>query len=473
MKVKSYPKLNSNIKTQVCIVGGGIAGYLTGLLLANQNFDVTILEANKIFQSTTVNTTAFITGLQGVIYKEIETKHGFEFAKAYFNSQQEGIDGIESLVKQYDIDCDFKRLPTYLFARKSTKSIKKEFEVLKKFNKDIKYIDYLEDLPLKIKGAIKLENQACFHPIKFLSSLPVNFNVFENSRVTEINFDLKEVVANNFVCKAEHIIIATHYPIFNFPELLFTKMYQSTSYCNALDEKTDIKGLYVEDIGNGLTFRNYNNQVIVGGFDHRTGRKQKLNPFDRLERSAKEVFKQAQTNFQWLAQDCMTFDYIPFASRIADYKNCYVITGFNKWGMANSFVSANLICDLVQEKKNVYEDVFSLNRVTMPNSPIKTAINFGETCKSLFKSFLVLPFKNYKKLKNNTGGIFLVNGKKCGVFRDENGNFHKVNSRCAHLNCELSFSNHTKTFDCVCHGSRYDSKGEILNEPTVKSIKIE
>lgn len=472
IKTKSYPKLNSNLECDVCIVGGGIAGFLTAYFLSLKNFNVILLEANKIFQSTTVNTTAYITALQDLVYSEIKLKHGIEMAKQYFHSQTLAIKLFEDLINQKQIDCNFEKLPAYLFARKSTKLIEKEFEVLKEIGANVEYINHLPNLPLQITGALKLEDQASFHPLKFLTALEVNFKIFENSRVEEIIFDNKEVFANGFKVKANHIVIATHYPIFNLPELMFTKMYQSTSYCIAYKNTTNLKGLYVEDIENGLTFRNFEDNVIIGGFDHRTGRKQKVDPFVRLEMVGQEVFPNSKISGYWRAQDCITFDYIPFAGRIANFENCYCITGFNKWGMTNSIICAKLICDLIQNKKNEFENLFSLSRVTLPNSPIKTTVNFAMTCKGLFKSFLILPFKCYKRLKKGDGGIFLVNGKKCGVFRDENGNFYKVDSKCGHLGCELIFNKHTKTFDCECHGSRFNFLGEILNEPTVKQIKI-
>lgn len=302
--------------------------------------------------------------------------------------------------------------------------------------------------------------------------MPVNFEIYENSRVTEIDFSNKKVFANDSCVEYEHIVVATHYPIFNFPEMMFAKMYQSTSYCQAYKNPTKLNGLYVEDIPNGLTFRNFNGTVIVGGFDHRTGRVGKINPNERLSRAAKTVVGKSELTNQWHAQDCMTFDYLPFAGEMgAKQDNCYVITGFNKWGMANAMVSAQLVCNLIQGEQNQFEQLFSLSRPSVITSPAKSAVHVGVTCKNLIKTALFLPFADYKNLKINHGGIFMVNGKKYGIFRDELGNFHKVQAHCSHLGCELTFNQHTKTFDCECHGSRFTPQGEILNEPATTKLK--
>ena len=170
----------------------------------------------------------------------------------------------------------------------------------------------------------------------------------------------------------------------------------------------------------------------------------------------------------------MTFDYMPYISKIGEkYPDCYIITGFNKWGMANAVMSSNLICDLVQKKENEYEKLFSLNRKAISKNKKSFATNMLEASKNLVKSLFHIPLKSYKKLNRGEGGTYIIKGKKYGVYKDDDGIIHKVKSRCSHLKCELAFNKETKTFDCPCHGSRFTIDGEIINEPAKKSIKID
>jgi glycine/D-amino acid oxidase-like deaminating enzyme len=348
---KVYPQIDQDMQVQTLVVGGGIAGYMAAYFLAESGHEVVLIEKNTLFSGVTKNTTGFITALQDLVCQEIEKKHVTKIARQYFESQQQGIDIIDTLVKKHAIDCDFVRLPTYLFARGGLASLKAEFAALKRIGAPVQWQRQLPALSLQTTGVIKLDNQAQFHPIKFLRGLPQNFAVYENSKVTDADFVSKTVFVGKHKIVAQNIVMATHYPIFNYPELFFARMYQSQSYCLAYKTQVDLQGMYVEDIANGLTFRNQNQHLIVGGFDHRVGRVQKYNPMERLQRTASQTGHENSTH-QWYAQDCVSFDYLPFAGQIKDREGCFVITGFNKWGMANSAICAQLVCETVFARQN-------------------------------------------------------------------------------------------------------------------------
>jgi len=472
MPVKNYPFINKDIKTQVVVVGGGIAGFLTAFKLSNLNYEVTLIEANKIFSGTTINTTAFITALQGPIYNKIANKHGVSAAKLYFDSQQRAIAEYEQLVNKYDINCNFKRLPTYLFTKKqNTKKMEKEYNTLKKITDQVKLKGGFSSVNINPTKIIQLPNQATFHPLKFLKGLPINFNIYEQSRVIKVNFKNKTLKVNNHTVKAENIIIATGFPIFDHPKMLFTKMYQSASYCQAYLNSNKVNGLYVEDKQDGKTLRDYEDYLIVGGLDHRTGRIKNQAPFNTLTQSTNKIFNNIQLTNSWLSQDCMTFDNIPYVGQIdKKYKNCYVITGFNKWGMANAMAASSLIADLVENKKNVFKNLFSLNRNAVLKNKISFLVNAFESVKNLSKTHFHVPIKDYKELKPGEGGIFIIKGKKYGVYKNRQGKIYKVKPNCSHKNCQLTFNKITATFDCPCHGSSYNIKGEIIHSPAVKKI---
>jgi glycine/D-amino acid oxidase-like deaminating enzyme/nitrite reductase/ring-hydroxylating ferredoxin subunit len=473
MRTKEYEQLTKDLKTQVAVVGGGIAGYLTAFKLSKLGYEVSLFEANRILSGTTLNTTAYITALQGVFYQDLIKKYGREKAKLYFESQIEGINEYKKLVQEYNIDCDFTKLPTYLFTRGNNKKLIGEFDALNKIGARANYVTKLEEINLKINGAIKLDKQAMFHLIKFLTSLPVSFKIFEHSRVIKTDFKNKTLYTDKSKIKAEHIIIATHFPIFDCPKMLYTKMYQSMSYCQAYLNAPKLNALYVEDVEDGITLRSYKNYLIIGGADHRTGRFKSNSHFNRLNKEASKIFKELKPQFSWLAQDCMTFDYMPFVGKIdKNLKDCYTITGFNKWGMANSIISAQIIADFITKKPNAYAELFSLNRNTILKNKKSFAAHMFETTKNLAKSFLHLPLADYNELKPGEGGTFIIGAKKYGVYKDEEGKIHKVKSRCSHLKCQLVFNKEAGTFDCPCHGSRFDTEGKILYAPAQKDIKV-
>lgn len=472
IEVKRYDKLKQNKKTQVAVIGGGIAGFLTAFQLSKKGYEVTLLEANKLFCSTTLHTTAFITSLQGINYNTIKRKYGFKKANLFFYSQEEAIKEYEKLVKEYNIECSFQVLPTYLFTRSSNKKLIKEYDILRKIGANVNYRTKLDAIHTKVNGAIYLNNQATFQPIQFLRGLPTSFSIYEQTRVTKIDFKRSLLYANDCKIEYEHLVVATHFPIFDVPKLIFTKMYQSTSYAAAYSNAPNVDGLYVEDKKDGITIRNYKNYLIIGGEDHRTGRLYREKHFEVIDQFSRR-FENLTLKYKWLAEDCMTFDGVPLVGNISKkYPNCYVITGFNKWGMANAMTSSKLICDLITKTPNEYRDLFSLSRKYVFKSLGKFLINSLVTFINLFKSFVLVPFRGGNSLQKEEGAVVLMSGKKVGVYKDEKGMLYKVNPRCSHLKCELAFNKTTKTFDCPCHGSRFDIYGNIITEPAKKPIHL-
>lgn len=470
---KEYDSLTKDIKAQVAIVGGGIAGFLCAYELSSRGFEVVLLEAKRILEGVTEKTTAFISGLQGILYQNITKKYDLTMAKHYFDLHQEAIKEYENLVKEHNIACEFVKLPSYLFTRRSAKSLLREFDALKKLGANVHYLKNLEEVSLKVNGAIKLENQATFHPLKFLLGLPITFTIYEQSRVVHFNLKEKVLYTKNAKIEAEHIVFATHFPLFTCPSLFPFKMHQSKSYCITYQNNENINGLYVEDTEDGLTLRNYKGHIIIGGGDHNTNVIKKISPYETLKKEGEKLFKDSHINYKWETQDCMTMDELPYIDRLGEnYKNVYIITGFNKWGMAKALMGARIIADLVENKENKFYSLCTVKRKAAIKSPVKTLGHGANSVYNFFRSFCTIPLNNYKKLKNNEGGIFLVKGKKCGVYKDEKGRFHFVNARCSHLKCQLNFDPHNKIFICPCHGSMYDIEGNVLIEPAIKPISI-
>ncbi|MDD2445624.1 MAG: FAD-dependent oxidoreductase [Clostridia bacterium] len=468
-KQKKFGKsLTSNIQRDIVIVGGGIAGVLAAYFLTESGKKVTLIEAGQIFGGVTHNTTAHITAQQGYIYSELAKNRSIEFASLYYKSQMQAIEKFENLVKKLKIDCDFERVDDYLFTIEQPKKLKKLYDVLTKVGANVKYSENKEILGFPVKAVIQMRNQAMFHPIKFLNGLNLDFEIFENTRILEVDLNKKILYTANHNIIADKIIIATNYPIINLKGTYFLKLYKSQSYSVITNPIKNIKGMYQGDLENGITLRNSNNQIIIGGLDHRTGRNDSEYKFEQLEDIAKKYFEKAKILNRWSANDTVTFDGLAITGLFSKkYKDIYIITGFNKWGMANSMASAQLITDIITEKKNIFEEIFSPQRFMFSLSSF--FISLGVSIKNLIKPLLI-PLNTHKKLKADTGGIVWYNFRKRAVYKDAQNKLHICSPFCKHMGCQLTFNANTKTWDCPCHGSRFDIDGQIITAPTVKPL---
>jgi len=462
----SYPRLTQPIKKEIVIVGGGIAGFLTACRLSEAGHDVALLEANRLFSGTTGHTTAHLDALQTTLYTKLKMRSKKK-AKLYYESQVESIKEYEAIINKHAIECDFKKEDSYILSDKLDCKLKKEAKALKSFGADVtlyergeKFID---------KAAIKVPGMASFDPLKFLASLPVNFDIYENTRVTSCDFKRKIVYAGEIEVKAEKIIIATNFPIVNFPGLYFLRMYKSTSYAAAVSRAKKLEGLYQDVSESGYTLRNLDDKAIVGGLDHRTGRLDDDKKYEKLSRKAKIISDNGTITHMWSSNDCITFDALPFVGRYGmRTKDVYVITGFNKYGMANAMTASRLIRNLIDNRPDRYKNLFKPQRITC-------VFNFFRNFLCVLKNLVLLPllpsFKCASKLKSGDGAIVMLGAKKRAVYKDENGNLHVLRAYCPHLKCLLTFNKVDKTWDCPCHGSRFDIDGNIISEPAVNNLK--
>ena len=463
-------ELIGNIEREIVVVGGGIAGILTSYQLAERGYKVTLVEADKLYSGVTKNTTAHIEAVQGLIYSEL-IKHSYNTAKHFYHSQMEAIENYQKIINRYEIDCEFERVDSYIFAINEKEKLLKEYDALMKIGAKPKLIKNLQKFNF-CADAVMVKNQAVFHPIKFLEALPKNFEIIENTRIKKIDTKLNLLFSEKGSIFAKKIIIATNFPIINIPGWYFLRMYKSTSYAVALKINQYINEIYQSTEENGLTFRGYKDYLIIGGLDHRTGRTNYTDKYKQLENTAKEIYPDAKAEYFWSSNDCITFDGMPLIGNYSKrLNNIYIITGFNKLGMANAMASSLLIADLVEQKKNKYEELFKPTR--KKHGVTSIFINSAETFKNIIIKPIAPVFKTEKSLKNNSGDIVYYKGKKRAVYKDENGELHIIKPLCAHLKCQLEFNENEKTWDCPCHGSRYDIDGNIITAPTVKKQQKE
>ncbi|MCX0370860.1 FAD-dependent oxidoreductase [Clostridium perfringens] len=456
------------MKTDVLVIGAGIAGILTAYMLKQRGREVVVIDAAEIASGNTKNTTAKITSQHDLIYSKLITEFGEEKARQYAKANELAIKKYKEIIEDRRIECDFEEKPAYVYSLNEVDVLKEEVEAAKKLGIDAQFVQEA-NLPFKINGALKFNNQAQFNPLKFLKDISNELVIYENTRALEIKENL--VVTSGGNITAKNIVVATHYPIMNAPGYYFMKMHQERSYVLALENKSEVDGMYIDLNKEGYSFRTYNNLLLLGGISHRTGENEEGGSYDELRKVAKRLYPKAKEKYHWSAQDCMTIDGIPYIGRYSsETRNIYVATGFNKWGMTSSMVSAMIISDMILEKENDFSEIFSPRRFDLSLSINNIANDLIETAKNFIAQKVYIPSSEIEHIKNGHGGIIEYNGEKVGVYKNKEGKEFFVSTKCTHLGCQLSWNADELTWDCPCHGSRFDYKGRLIGSPATKDL---
>lgn len=423
VNMPQFPSLEGDIKTDVLIIGGGMAGILCAHFLQEQGVDYVLAEGRTICSGVTKNTTAKITSQHGLIYQKIAKQRGNEVAAKYLEANQAAVRKFAELAK--NIECDFERKTNYVYSLNNRKKLEKEMRTLESLGFGSVFQEYSE-LPFHIAGAVGFENQAQFHPLKFAAGLAKNLRIYEHTYVKELK--PKMAVTGQGNIHFQKVIFATHFPVDNKHGMYFLKMYQHRSYVIGYANAQNVNGMYVDEAMNGMSFRNYGDLLLIGGGDHRTG-KQGGN-WAEIREFAKEHYGEAKEKAWWATQDCMSLDGMPYIGQYSKgLPGAYVATGFNKWGMTSAMVAAGILADLVQERENGYAGVFD-------------------------------PSRNMLKPQ------LLVNGAEAGI-----NLVMPAKKRCPHMGCGLRWNKEEHSWDCPCHGSRFGEDGGMIEGPATGDWK--
>ncbi len=464
-----YAPLKQDIKVHTAVIGGGMAGILTAYLLQKQGADVVVLEAQCIGSGQTKHTTAKITSQHNLIYHKLLKSLGEERAKLYADANQEAIGIYRNLANQMSEKCAFEEKENILYATKNPAAIEEEVQVMQRLGLKASFVTKTE-LPFPITGAIRLEGQAQFHPLFFLKGLAEQLTVYERTMVRTIQDGT--VITDGGCVEAKHIVVATHYPFINVPGYYFARQHQERSYVLSLYQAEQYSGMYLGVDQPIYSFRNAGNYLLFGGSAHRTGENRQGGQYERLRKAAKEFYPNAVETACWSAQDCMTLDGIPYIGQYASsLHNIYVATGFCKWGMTSAMVSAMILSDQILGKNNSFQEVFAPQRTTIKMS-VKQAIKDGaHAIRGLTAGFLAPPRIALDKLPKGHGGIVEADSKKMGVYKEDNETIHAVQVQCTHLGCQLEWNADERSWDCPCHGSRFDYKGNLIDNPAMEGLQ--
>ncbi len=423
ISLPQFKQLKGSKKTDVLIIGGGMAGILCAYFLEKAGVNYALVEGGRICSGITKNTTAKITSQHGLIYQKLLKSIGTERAKMYLDANQDAVRKYARLCRR--MDCDYEVRHAYVYSRNDRKKLEDEADALARIGFQPRLTDQCE-LPFQTVGAVGFAEQASFHPLKFVSGIAKGLKIYENTFVKELKE--QEAVTEHGEITFQKLIFATHFPIDNKHGMYPLKMYQHRSYVIALKDAQPLNGMYIDEAKHGMSFRSYREYLLLGGGSHRTG--EKGGNWEEIRNCARLYYPNLDEKYYWAAQDCMTLDGIPYIGRYSrGLPGCYVATGFNKWGMTSSMAAASILTDLILEKENPYAQVFN---------PLRNMIK-----PQLFVN-------GATAVKN----LLTVSGK-----------------RCPHLGCALKWNKTEHSWDCPCHGSRFDGFGKLLDNPATGDLK--
>lgn len=423
VELPCFPQLDGDLRTDVLIIGGGLAGLLCAWNLNRSGVDCVLIEEKRIMGGISSRTTAKLTSQHGLIYGRLLKEFGPERAKMYWQANELALDEYRKLAKKTDFD--FQTQSNYIYATDSLETLSAEMAACEYLQIPARWESSLS-LPFPVSGAVCFEKQAQFHPLKLASRISEGLRIYENTRA--VSFSGNQVQTPMGRITAEKIIVATHFPMLNKHGAYFLKLYQQRSYVIALEKAEQTEGMYLDCAENGLSVRSAGKWLLLGGGGHRTGKQG--HGWKLPELAAKEYYPHAQITARWATQDCMTLDGIPYIGSYGKTTpNLYVATGFQKWGMSTSMVAAMVLTDLICSKDNPYAFLFSPSRSML-----------------------------HKQL--------LVNGIESSV-----NLLQPTRPRCPHLGCALHWNPTEHSWDCPCHGSRFDEEGKRLNNPATGDMK--
>ncbi len=480
----SFPKLTEDINVDVAIVGGGISGITTAYLLVKEGLKVALIESDRLLNGTTGHTTAKITAQHDLIYDEFINHLGEEKAKLYYEACMEALHFIKSTVKEQNIDCDFTEQDAYIYTNSSSSFNKliNEWKAYEKLGIDGAFVETIP-LSIPVKAAVVMKNQAQFHPLKYLTKLvdvivqkggmmyehTTAADIEQGETLTIITRDKKRIT-----CK--HVIVCSHFPFYD-GGFYFSRMYAERSYVLAVQTAQDYPGgmyLSADNPKRSIRYAMMNDQklILIGGENHKTGQGvPTIQHYKALQSFASEVFTVTSIPYRWSAQDLTTLDKVPYIGNMTtNTPNIYVATGYRKWGMTNGTVAGLLLTDLIMNRENRYRDLYTPSRFYTDPSVKHFITQNLDVAKHLVEGKIEVVVRTPEDLANGEGAVVLVNGKRAGAYKDENGTLSIVDTTCTHMGCEVEWNSGDRTWDCPCHGSRFSIHGDVIEGPAKQSL---
>ena len=479
----NYPPLAGEIEVDVAVIGAGIAGITAAYLLKEEGKRVALLEMKRVACGATGYTTAKITSGHSLVYASLEKRFGEDGARTYAQANEAGLAKIRTIADDLGVDCDLETKSNYAYAEaaESVPQIEEEVAAASRVGLAASFVTETP-LPFPVAGAIRIDDQAQFHPRKYLLPLAERVAgdgsyVFEETRAQDVHHGPPCVVETDAgSIRASAVVLATHLP-FEDQGLLFAKAHPYRSYVVAAQADAGAPdGMFISVDAPKRSVRTTPNEggvlLLVGGEGHKTGQAADTRaPYERLEAWGRERFGLEDFGYRWATHDYTSVDGVPYVGRLFPARSdVWVATGFGKWGMANGTAAAMLLTDLVLGRENPWASLFSPHRARsfLSLSFVKENANVA---KHFFGDRVGLPGREtLEALEPGEGAVVRVDGETMAVSRGEDGSLAAVSARCTHLGCFVAWNRAEQSWDCPCHGSRYLRDGTLIEGPAVADL---
>lgn len=482
----SYPPLEGDLLVDVAVIGGGITGITAALFLKQEGKTVALLEGKRVVRGATGYTTGKLTAGHGAVYTDLEKNFGAEGARIYAESNQAAVRRVAQLVEEHGIDCDFEPRANYVYAgsNQEVAALNAEFEVEKRAGLPVELVQETP-LPYWVAAAIRLDDQAQFHPRKYLLALAElipgeGSHVFEETMATDVeNGDPCVVETSRGTIRARDVIIATQLP-FEDSGLFFAKAHPHRSYAVAapLDEAKAPDGMFINSgtpTRSVRTIRDGGRILIqAGGEGHKPGEEDDTSArYQVLEEFLSESWPDAgPVEYRWSTQDYMSVDRVPYIGRLRrTSEHVYTATGYSKWGMSSGTLAGMLLTDRILGRANPWAELYESKRIT-PKASFKRFLsgNAGAARHLVVDRFKATDAE-LDSIEPGEGAIVRAGGRKRAAYRDEAGAMHLLSPACTHLGCLVAWNPAERSWDCPCHGSRYSGEGDVIQGPAVKPLR--
>lgn len=483
----AHPPLRGDLEVDVAIVGGGIAGVCTAWELANAGRTVALLEADRIAASVTGYTTAKLSSLHTLIYAKVRESFGQEAARLYAQSQQQAVERAAAVAAQLGIDCDLERVPafTYVESEDALHQIRAEVDAAREAGLAASFVTET-GLPFRVAGAIRVDDQAQFHPRKYLLGLAEDLTrrgarIFERTRAVELEEGepCRVTTEHGATVTARDVVVTTHYPVFD-RAMLFSRLepHRELVVAAVIPAERDPHGIYITPEQNTRSvrttpYREGQRLLIITGEHFAPGTADVTKRYDRLIAWTRERFPGAEICYRWATQDNRTTDQVPYVGPFhPGAKNVYVATGFGGWGMSTGIMAGYLLAASIAGHEPPWTNLYDPRRL----HPVREAGPLIKLQAKVARHFVGDRLHSSRvdsvgEIGTGTGAVLRVGGERCAVYRDDAGCLHAVSARCTHLGCIVHFNDAERAWECPCHGSRFAVDGSVIQGPANKPLE--
>jgi len=482
-----YDPIEDGLTVDVAVIGGGITGLSTAINLIEAGRTVAVVEADRIVSGVTGHTTAKLTSLHGLIYDELLSEFGRAEADQYATANEAAIDEVESRAASADIDCEFERTAAYTYSTSTDDldTIRAEVRAAQSLGLPASFVESTP-LPFDVEGAVKFEEQAAFHPRKYLLAVAEQVHgdgsyVFEETQAQDVDPGSPCTVdTERGSITADDVVVATHFPLFDRAGY-FSRMHPHMAYLIAARlAEPPPEGMYYSTGNPADTIRHRRTDegedlLLVGGQSHKPGEKDisTKERYRRCEAFAREYFPVESVEYRWSTMDYSTVDGVPFIGQIDPFTDSvYVGAGFSGWGMTGGTAAGMIISDLIVDGSSPWAEVFDPQRLTPGASTKEFVTENAEVGVDFLKDWAATVLSpDEVPVDLNEASVTRHDGRPVGIFRDGDGSVHAVSAICPHMGCLVRWNDAERTWDCPCHGSRFDYDGDVISGPALDGLE--